>query len=101
MLKAVVEDQHVGAEALLENLPSVEAVRSNAHRRHAPAQENLGLVARLRNLHALSWLEDEMRGERPPTMTPAQDASPAPRAPRLPGQVGHRRRLAGASHLHG
>src|SRR5882724_11824552 len=100
MLKAVIEDQDVDAKALLENSPGVKAVRANAHRRHAPAQENLRLVARLGNLHTLSWLEDEMPGERLPAVAAAQDAGPAARPPHLFGQIEHERRLSGAAHRH-
>ena len=58
VLKAIVQDQDVAAEAFFEQPPGLVAVRTDAHRGNSRAQENLRFVAGLRGLYVRSRLPE-------------------------------------------
>src|SRR5689334_20868105 len=98
MLKAIVQNQHVRAEALLEEATGLEAVGADAHGCDSGAQENLRLIARLSDLYARAGLKDEMPVERVTAVAAGENAGLVAGAPHLFGKVEDQGRLAGAAH---
>src|SRR5579864_1996864 len=98
MLKAVVEDQDIGAEALLEEAAGFEAVCADADGCDSGAQENLRLIASMRDLDARAGFEDEMLFERVAAVAAGEDAGLVAGAAHLFGEVEDQGRLTGAAH---
>src|SRR5207249_10467393 len=97
MLKPVVQNQHVYAEALFEQPATSKPVLAYADRRHTRSQEDLRLVARARYLHPSPGFQNEVLLERMPAVPPAENARLMPGAAQKLGEIQDKRRLPRAA----